>query len=73
MVAQEFFFRTRNNKLCKKFVNKSNNVKLLVVETPTNVKSVWCEQSNKMNFRLFNNYAKIKLKDKLKVVLNNCL
>ena len=60
--------------LCNSFVDKSNFSQLLVVETPAkNVKSVCCKQSNTMNFRLFNYFAKIKVKDELKVKLSNCL
>ena len=73
MVIQIFSCKHKKNELCNTFVNKSNKVMLLVVETPAkNVKSV-CKQSNKKNFLLFNYFAKKKMKNKFKVVLNNCL
>jgi len=58
-MKQVISFVQEKNKLCNVFVNKSNNVKLLVVETPTkSVKSVMCESFAKVNFQLFNYFAK---------------
>ncbi len=50
-MAQIFSLEKQKNKL-DNIVNKSNKVKLLVVETPTkNVKSICNVSSDKMNFR----------------------
>lgn len=62
------------NNFSGNIVNKSNNVKLLVVETPTNnLKLVDDKQSNEMNFRLINYFAKRNIKYGMNIVLNNCL
>ena len=67
----QIFSGTKENKLYDNIVNKSSKVKLLVVETSTkNVKSVCCEQSNNINFRLFNYFAKIKMKDYVKGIID---
>jgi len=75
-MKQVFSFVQEKNELCNVIVNKSNKVKLLAVETPTkSVKSVMCESFAKVNFQLFNYFAK-KLKKIKNVVLrklNNCL
>lgn len=69
-----FSCKQDENEVCNSFVNKSNNTKLLVViDSTKNVESVCCEQSNKINFRLFNYFAKKRINDKLKVVLSNNL
>ena len=51
---------------------QENNEKLLTVKVSTKNEVSSCVKSSaKMNFRLINNFAKIKIKNKLKVKLNN--
>ena len=59
MVARILSCKQEKNELCNIMENKSNNEKLLVViDSTKNVESVYCKQSDKINFQLFNNFAK---------------
>lgn len=70
-MKQIVFFGTKKKELCNNVKRKSNCEELLSVNVSTkNEKSFCGESSSKMNFRLFNYFAKIKIKKIVKCMLN---